>query len=689
MPKTAGHEYFTNRQLPTVNRQLFSGKTFPFCRAPSSHQKQKAMNLLIYIIKTIFISGLLLVYYLFFLRNRFFHGFNRFYLLAIPPLAFLLPAFQIRIPGIWNQESSGSAIRLLGVGRGTLEEVVTVYANRNTSVWFSREFILPLIWTIITVFLLIRFYRSVRYLIRLRKNKDHLTLPEADVYFVKEEGTPFSFFRSIFWNQDTEINSPSSRQILRHELFHVRQKHSLDLFVIECLSILCWFNPFFYYLRREIKAIHEFDADRYAAEESSSFEYASLLLYRSTGKPLPLTNPFFKNQIKRRITMITKNNNNKKLALNRILILPLIAVVAGLFSFKMQNHFFPSSKNIRVVIDAGHGGSFNGATSNGLLEKNINLEIARKIQSLAREYNVEVIMSRETDVTPGSNELRESLEYIAALPKNKNADLFISIHANATETALQGKQQTAKSGFEIYVPRNSSEVYNGSVKLGSVITEAIKPDYTIEPELKQTQGDGGNILILKKATVPALLIECGYIDNPSDLKYLQDEKNQEKIARDILAGIQRYGRMGNGADTSRLPEIVVDNVVDNTTRSEIKTDNQSLAEIVNDSTAPYKKVEVEAVFPGGQDAWTQYLMKNVNYPSAAEKKGIQGTVVVEFTVNVNGTISAVHAISGPEPLRSESVRVIKESGKWTPAKDQGKIVASYKKQPINFALQQK
>ncbi len=59
-----------------------------------------------------------------------------------------------------------------------------------------------------------------------------------------------------------------------------------------------------------------------------------------------------------------------------------------------------------------------------------NLSISKKIQSLAAEYNVDVIMTRETDITPGSNELTKSLEYIAALPKNKNADLFVSIHTN-------------------------------------------------------------------------------------------------------------------------------------------------------------------------------------------------------------------------------------------------------------------
>jgi N-acetylmuramoyl-L-alanine amidase len=223
------------------------------------------------------------------------------------------------------------------------------------------------------------------------------------------------------------------------------------------------------------------------------------------------------------------------------MILPLIAVLIGLFSFKIGSHFGgEKSKSVRVVIDAGHGGSFTGSQYDGLLEKNINLVIAKKIQSLAPEYNVEVIMSRETDMTPGSNDLHESLEYIAALPKNKDAALFISIHANATESAQKGNLQTAKSGFQIYIPKNTSEVYEGSLRLGSLITEMIRPDYTIESELKQSKDDGGNILILKKATVPAVLIECGYMDNPNDQKYLQDEKSQGKIARDILEGIKKY-----------------------------------------------------------------------------------------------------------------------------------------------------
>ena len=66
---------------------------------------------------------------------------------------------------------------------------------------------------------------------------------------------------------------------------------------------------------------------------------------------------------------------------------------------------------------------------------------------------------------------------------------------------------------------------------------------------------------------------------------------------------------------------------------------------------------------------------------------IQGTVVVQFIVDKEGNVSDVEAISGPNELREEAVRVIKKSGKWTPAIQNGRQVKSYKKQPIKFRLE--
>jgi N-acetylmuramoyl-L-alanine amidase len=688
------------------------------------------MSILIYLIKTILISGLMSGYYWLFLRNRFFHGFNRYYLLTIPVLSFLLPALQLNLPSFWNDHSSGSPILLLGVGQGTLEEAVTIYA-RQQGKGFSLEFILYMLTLTVSVFLIFRLFKSIRFLYQLKKEKPFRILSEATVYFVSEKGTPFSFFKSIFWGKEWEFESEEGKQILQHEIYHVKNKHSLDILSLEILYIVYWFNPFLCLIRQELKAIHEYAADAWVAGKTGTYAYASLLLTNASGPALPLTNPFFKSQIKRRISMMTKSKQKAGL-LGRLMILPMMAILIGLFSFKMHTIMHPlSAKNIRVVIDAGHGGSFNGTQYNGVLEKNINLLIAKKIQALSSEYNVDVILSRETDITPGSNELRESLKYIAELPKKNNADLFISIHTNATEDGEKGKMQTSKSGFEIYIPRTSSVVYEGSVKFGSALTEVIKSDYAIEPELKLTHGDGSNIYILRNATVPALLIECGYMDNPADLKYLQDDKSQEKIARDILEGIRKYSM----ESTRYAPPLVItsDSIPSDTVTMESikKLDQNNIANINVNSKAKlitittkdgrslfvkitpemsqemdsardakinaagtaggsqvvFTKVEMEAEYPGGYKAWEEYLQKNLKYPDAAIMKEIQGQVMMEFIVKKNGDVTNIRAISGPEELKGTSIEIIKGSGKWIPAKQNGLVVESYKRQPINYKLE--
>jgi protein TonB len=101
----------------------------------------------------------------------------------------------------------------------------------------------------------------------------------------------------------------------------------------------------------------------------------------------------------------------------------------------------------------------------------------------------------------------------------------------------------------------------------------------------------------------------------------------------------------------------------------------------------FTKVEIESSYPGGAAAWTRYLLKTLRYPQEAQDNEVQGTVVVQFIVDKGGMVSNVEAISGPQELRDEAVRVIKKSGQWTPAVQNGRQVKSYKKQPIVFRLE--
>lgn len=107
---------------------------------------------------------------------------------------------------------------------------------------------------------------------------------------------------------------------------------------------------------------------------------------------------------------------------------------------------------------------------------------------------------------------------------------------------------------------------------------------------------------------------------------------------------------------------------------------------VEDEDAIILKVEIESEYPGGITAWQRFLNRNLHYPQDAVDNEIQGTVVVQFIVDKEGNVSDVEAVSGPPELKAEAVRVIKKSGKWTPAIQNGRKVKSYKKQPIGFRI---
>lgn len=100
----------------------------------------------------------------------------------------------------------------------------------------------------------------------------------------------------------------------------------------------------------------------------------------------------------------------------------------------------------------------------------------------------------------------------------------------------------------------------------------------------------------------------------------------------------------------------------------------------------FTKVEIESQFPGGISAWAAFLNRKLNYPQQAADNEIQGTVMIQFIVDLQGNVSEVTAISGPEELRAAAINVIKQSSKWTPAIQNGIPVKSYKRQPITFKL---
>jgi protein TonB len=117
--------------------------------------------------------------------------------------------------------------------------------------------------------------------------------------------------------------------------------------------------------------------------------------------------------------------------------------------------------------------------------------------------------------------------------------------------------------------------------------------------------------------------------------------------------------------------------------------SQAQSDIPDSVGKVFVKTEVMPDYPGGDKAWMAFLNKNLHYPMDAVSNEISGTIIVQFVVEPDSTVTFVRALSGPTGggLREEAIRVIKESGKWTPALQNGHIVRCITKRPIKFVLE--
>ncbi len=514
---------------------------------------------LLYLTKTTLISGFLFSYYWICLRNAPFHSYNRFYLLGITTISLILPFLHIQAPGWQTGDANPSAIAVLHeITAGKWEESVDPERHPGLlQAFLNGQNLVYALYLSIAGLFLTGLFRSAWHIFRLSAKYSGEKAGGIRIFLTTEPGTPFSFLNRIFWNSRLELGSARGKQVFRHELYHVRQKHTLDLLALEFIRAICWCNPFFHLIRRELKATHEFLADRYATMTSDKFEYAELLVWQTIGNPSPATDhssshsighspahsighSFFNTHLKRRITMLTQSTIRRPGYLSRILILPLLFLLFCAFAVKLEKNSLPGHRNasanlplksITVVIDPGHGGIDPGTHNADLKEKDLALEIARKIKQLSPAYNINVLMTREEDDLPGGKTtIQEGLRYRTDFANGHKADLFISIHLNATlpDDTTQGVQVW-------FSPQNTS--LQKSLSLGSAMIEEMKKIYPTDDKLKHREE---GIFVLRNSNMPAILMECGNMDNVQDLAFVTKPQNQETIARSILQGILRY-----------------------------------------------------------------------------------------------------------------------------------------------------
>jgi len=299
------------------------------------------MTPLLFVSKVFLCSGLLFTYYLVFLRNKKFHHYNRFYLVASIMLSVIIPFFSVPVT---NHPTVYKAIDIISVNNFEKDVFAPIFSSAN---FFTTKQVLYAVYCCGSIIMLILLVSSIFYIRKLSGKYVREQIGDIAFYNTVEPGTPFSFFKLIFWNKKIDASSNEGQQIFRHEMFHVRQLHSADILFTQIISIIFWFNPFFHLIKKELKAIHEFLADEYAFSGNDRYSYAELLLLESMRSKRFLANPFFGNDIKRRIHMITKLNSRYGYG-SRLMVLPLAVFLISLFVLKAQKQHVQKVNEVQL-----------------------------------------------------------------------------------------------------------------------------------------------------------------------------------------------------------------------------------------------------------------------------------------------------------------------------------------------------
>jgi len=460
-----------------------------------------------YGLQVIACSAVMMGYYWLVLRNKRFHRYNRFYILVSVILSFLIPIVKIQLD---NLEARNRAIQIMYVFAGYNSSIDAVVAAKSHPVnWMQLA---GIGYLVVSLFFLVLMIRALVKIYQLFKKYPGKKFQDVWLIYTNASGTPFSFFRYIFWNEDINLDTATGQQVLQHELIHVKEKHSTDTMIMQVVLAIGWCNPFFWLARKELHMIHEFIADQQSVEAGDTASFAAMLLAAAYPRQqYLLTHPFFFSPIKRRLLMLTNLKNPRFSYVRRVMILPLMAIVALLFAFRMKQDNESSSKLITgeqtvysdsTVIPAGTGVSqadldeyeaiLKKVTSRVLPSKRVVTTFSGNFQESKKAYEIYCGMNAEqrdhaTKVTftkvPAA---RWKIPSTAQYEKWKNASEY-GIWINEKHVVNTALDKYKSSDFAMYYASKltgaakTGKLYNVQVNLYTVgyVTSKIQKDTMI------------------------------------------------------------------------------------------------------------------------------------------------------------------------------------------------------------------
>ncbi|TZF98891.1 hypothetical protein FW781_02905 (plasmid) [Chryseobacterium panacisoli] len=283
--------------------------------------------ILLYFGKIILCSGVTFLYYQLSLKDKTFHHYNRFYLLAAIVISLLLPLIRV---DDFTIEVNNDMYMLLDKIQNFNSEKNINNGNLYFNIIFSAL-------GLVSLYFLGKLIYGIFKIQQFKKQFQKESFDGINFYRTDLNEAPFSYFKNLFWKNAITLHSDIGKQILKHEMVHIEQKHSFDKIFIEIITSVFWFNPFFHIIKKEINLIHEYLADKKAVQQSDTKAFAQMLLASHfSGTQLPAASPFLSSNLKKRLKMLQKPKTKFGYA-RRILALPVLFTVAFAYLVNAKN----------------------------------------------------------------------------------------------------------------------------------------------------------------------------------------------------------------------------------------------------------------------------------------------------------------------------------------------------------------
>ena len=654
------------------------------------------------------VAVVLAVFYLSFkclLGRENLHRLNRAVLLVTSVLSFVLPLCVITLHRTVPMPGEVAAVES---GVIDIEDAISD-APISVGAGIPWELVVVVVYWLGVAAVLASVTAGIVRVLKLIRSGERRFMDGSEVVVCKDRNIPpFSWMHWIVLG--LEDYESGNRHILEHEKAHIKLGHSKDVILVDVLSAFQWFNPAIWLLKRDLRAVHEYEADDAVLRGGANIkEYQYSLIRKAvSASGYSITNSFNHSILKNRITMMSKSDVPMMRGLRALYILPLACGALALNARTVIDYEVSENPSIGQTVPAALPSSIvkvEVKAEDGNVVYYVNGEktalenVAEKVNSLggAGEFSVTEIVVDGNLSSGAVIDLKEELRKLDALRLNVSE---MTVTPKAGTDGKNGQDENPKIGnpqVQNVVPFQS-EITKPTFNGGDVneFSKWINANLQYPAEAKAAGIQG-------RVTLTFTVSETGKVKDVKVLKGVDPALDAEAVrvvssSPDWTPGIGK----DRGANKNKPVSVTYTVPVIFQTMSASASGTIGEVNIViygdkDGSGSAFKTDEAPVDFsrltkkPGfnGGDAteFAKWVTERLVYPLEAKATGVQGRVTVKFKVNSDGKVSDVSVLRGIcDSLDEAAVKLIASSPDWTPGEVDGKPVATTYTFPVTFSI---